>query len=173
MLQTFCYEMIVTCLDKEDSQLQVSPALRLIVLPLFFPPKWNLELESLWTLYLVQYVNTPHSYTYNSSASKLSGLVIRPNNWIHYRMRSIIDHLKQSRNFPRLRIGTAIICFLSFSSRRMSEILFPKTVVQALDGHLRRWVLSVLFWGHSATKKRKRFVILMHANLIEHYAFFL
>ena len=43
MLQTFCYEMIVTCLDKEDSQLQVSPALRLIVLPLFFPPKWNLN----------------------------------------------------------------------------------------------------------------------------------
>ncbi|KAG2617756.1 hypothetical protein PVAP13_3NG183453 [Panicum virgatum] len=57
----------------------------------------------------------------------------------HNGMRSIIDHLKQSRNFPRLRI----------------EILFPKTVVQALDGHLRRWVLSVLFWGHSATKKRK------------------
>jgi len=73
----------------------------------------------------------------------------------HNGMRSIIDHLKQSRNFPRLRIGTAIICFLMFSSRRMSEILFPKTVVQALDGHLRRWVLSVLFWGHSATKKRK------------------
>jgi len=105
MLQTFCYEMIVTCLDKEDSQLQVSPALRLIVLPLFFPPKWNLELESLWTLYVVQYVNTPHSYTNNSNASKLSGLVIRPNNLIHCRMRSIIDHLKQSRNFPRLRIG--------------------------------------------------------------------
>ena len=171
MLQTFCYEMIVTCLDKEDSQLQVSPALRLIVLPLFFSPSgtWNFNPCG----DLLQYVNTPHSYTYNSSASKLSGLVIRPNNLIHCRMRSIIDHLKQSRNFPRLRIGTAIICFLMFSSRRMSEILFPKTVVQALDGHLRRWVLSVLFWGHSATKKRKRFVILMHANLIEHYAFFL
>ncbi|CAN6359279.1 unnamed protein product, partial [Urochloa humidicola] len=32
---------------------------------------------------------------------------------------------------------------------------FPKNVVQALDGHLRVWVLSVLFCSHSARKKMK------------------
>jgi hypothetical protein len=66
-----------------------------------------------------------------------------PNHLINCRMRSIIDHLKQSRDFPRLRIGMPAIYFIFYIQGPTLKYWFPN-VLQALDGH-RRQVLSVSF----------------------------
>lgn len=75
---------------------------------LFFLPRELGTYILVWICCFLQYSNAQQScYTVRLETIRLS---IRPNNWIYCRMRSIIDHLKQSRNFPRLRMGMTTIC---------------------------------------------------------------
>lgn len=76
-------------------------------------------------------------------------------------MRSVIDHFKGSRDFPRLRIGMFLIeprllplwSFCMYNSIDKSVKSF-----QALAGLPGRWILSTLFFVHLLNKSVKRYV---------------
>lgn len=91
------------------------------------------------------------------------------------RMRSIIDHLKQSRAFTRLRIGTAIIYFFYFS-RQVWNMIPPKKCCAGI-GRPPEELGAIGFVLRSFTKQEKEEVctrlhctIWMHANLLHHYS---
>jgi hypothetical protein len=78
------------------------------------------------------------------------------------RMRSIINHLKQNRDFPRLRIGMLVtsLLFKCYITIAWDILALMMILLQALGGHLGRWILPILFSGHSPRKNKKRFVVL-------------
>lgn len=81
------------------------------------------------------------------------------------RMRSIIDRLKGSRDFPRLRIGIVFI-FIHFNiySQCPSSLLRVSLYVfmsQGLDGLQGRWIQPIMFFASLTNKNRKRYRLII------------
>ena len=92
-------------------------------------------------------------------------------------MRSIIDHLKQSRNFTRLRIGTTIIYFFIHQGLSL-KYDSPQKKCCAGIGRPPEELGAISFVLQSFTEQEKEevcarlhYTIWMHANLLDHYSY--